>query len=217
MEVPRSYIRNYADAIEDAVVGPITSELVATLEAVDYARPIAEIRDEVIKVMNAYCGSAAELSARVSADYYDGLRERMPDITLTSDIIVGFPTETEEDFLQSLSMVEEAGFSQIHAFPYSPREGTNAYKRYKELPAAVKKERVARMLEAGAKQKERYLRGCIGREEVVVPELCIGGYTEGYAANYVRVYIAGDVGKEPTLVRITGLLNDGVLAEKIEK
>lgn len=77
MEVPRSYIRNYADAIEDAVVGPITSELVATLEAVDYARPIAEIRDEVIRVMNAYCGSAAELSARVSADYYDGLRERM--------------------------------------------------------------------------------------------------------------------------------------------
>lgn len=76
MEVPRSYIRNYADAIDDAVVNPLVNELVAVLEAIDYTRPIAEIRDEVIGVMDAYCGSAAELSARVSADYYDGLRER---------------------------------------------------------------------------------------------------------------------------------------------
>jgi threonylcarbamoyladenosine tRNA methylthiotransferase MtaB len=197
-------------------VSMITPRLLQALRQVKHFAPQFHLSlqsgsDKVLKSMNRHYTREEYLRACKS------IYEAFPSAGITTDIIVGFPTETEEDFLQSLSIVEEAGFSQIHAFPYSPREGTNAYKRYKELPAEVKKERVARMLETGAKQKERYLRGCIGREEVVVPELCIGGYTEGYAANYVRVYIAGDVGKEPTLVRITGLLNDGVLAEKIEK
>ncbi|MBR4942527.1 MAG: radical SAM protein, partial [Clostridia bacterium] len=65
--------------------------------------------------------------------------EAFPNAAITTDIIVGFPTETEEDFLDSLRIVEEAGFAQVHAFPYSPREGTNAYKRYKEIPYAIKK------------------------------------------------------------------------------
>ena len=56
-----------------------------------------------------------------------------PNASVTTDIIVGFPTETEEDFLQSVSIVEEAGFLQVHAFPYSPRQGTVAYRKYKEL------------------------------------------------------------------------------------
>ncbi len=139
-----------------------------------------------------------------------------PSAAITTDIIVGFPTETEEDFLQSLSIIEEAGFSQIHAFPYSPREGTNAYKKYKEMPFALKKERVARILEVGAKQKQKYLQGFIGREVCVVPELFINGYTEGYSENYMRVYVSGEIGKEPTRVRVEGLFQDGVLASVVQ-
>ncbi|MBO4939914.1 MAG: tRNA (N(6)-L-threonylcarbamoyladenosine(37)-C(2))-methylthiotransferase MtaB, partial [Clostridia bacterium] len=112
-----------------------------------------------------------------------------PNAAITTDIIVGFPTETEADFLDSVRIVEEAGFSQIHAFPYSPREGTNAYKKYKELPASVKKERVERILKAGAEQKQRYLQGCIGKELELVPENCFDGVTEGYSENYIRVYV----------------------------
>ena len=139
-----------------------------------------------------------------------------PSAAITTDIIVGFPTETEEDFLQSLSIIEEAGFSQIHAFPYSPREGTNAYKKYKELPFALKKERVARILEVGAKQKQNYLQGFIGKEVCIVPELFINGYTEGYSENYMRVYVSGDIGKEPTRVRVEGLFQDGVLTSVMQ-
>ena len=135
-----------------------------------------------------------------------------PNASITTDIIVGFPTETEQDFEQSLKIVEEAKFAQIHAFPYSPREGTNAYKKYRELPFALKKERVEKILDAGAKQKEKYLRHFIGQTLEVVTENCIDGYTEGYSENYIRVYIQGKTEKGLTRVRVESLYKDGVLA-----
>lgn len=140
------------------------------------------------------------------------LYEAFPNASITTDIIVGFPTEEEEDFLSSLSIVEEAGFSQIHAFPYSPREGTLAYKRYKELPFSLKKERVEKLLEAGKKQKITYLEKYVGQPLTIVPENCIDGFTEGYSENYVRVYVKGDLDKEPVQVRVEKLFKDGVLA-----
>ncbi len=138
--------------------------------------------------------------------------QAFPNAAITTDIIVGFPTETEEDFEKSLSIVEEVGFAQIHAFPYSPREGTNAYKKYKELPAATKKERLDRLLKTGAEQKEKYLQKFVGKNLSIVPELYIDGYTEGYSENYIRVYVAAEIKKQPTQVRVERLFKDGVLA-----
>ena len=135
---------------------------------------------------------------------------------LLEDIEKRIDPETEEDFKQSLSIIEEAKFSQIHAFPYSPREGTNAYKKYKELPFALKKERVARILEVGMKQKQKYLQGFIGREVFIVPERFFGGYTEGYSENYIRVYVRGEIGKEPTRVRVESVFKDGVLTSVVQ-
>ena len=154
------------------------------------------------------------------AEYLDKCRmiyTAFPNAAITTDIIVGFPTETEEDFADSLRIIEEAGFSQIHAFPYSPREGTNAYKKYRELPAAVKKERVERILKKGAEQKQVYLNHLIRRELEIVPEHCIDGFTEGYSENYVRVYVEGDIGKDPTHVRVESLFKDGVKAVLLNK
>ncbi len=143
--------------------------------------------------------------------------EVFPNASITTDIIVGFPTEGEEAFLDSLRIVEEVGFAQIHAFPYSPREGTNAYKKHKELPFAVKKERVERLIKKGAEEKERYLNRFVGALLEVVPENCIDGYTEGYSENYIRVYVEGEMEKRPTQVRVERLFKDGVLARAIEK
>ena len=165
--------------------------------------------DKVLKSMNRHYTRAEYLEkCRLIYEYF-------PDAAITTDIIVGFPTETEEDFALSMQIVEEAGFAQIHAFPYSPREGTNAYKRYKELPASVKKERVERILQKGAEEKEKYMRRFIGKTLEIVPEHCIDGYTEGYSENYIRVYVEGEMGKDPTQVRVERLFKDGVLA-KIE-
>ena len=143
----------------------------------------------------------------------DMLYKAFPNASITTDIIVGYPTETEEDFIQSLNIVTEAGFSQIHAFPYSPREGTNAYKKYKELPSAVKKDRVERILAKGAEQKQAYLKKYLGQTLTIVPENVIDGYTEGYSENYLRLYVEGDIGKRPTQVRVLGLFKDGLLCE----
>ena len=138
------------------------------------------------------------------------------DAAITTDIIVGFPTETDADFEDSVRIVQEAGFAQIHAFPYSPREGTNAYKKYQELPFALKKERVERLLKVGTEQKNRYMQGFVDKILTVVPEHCIDGYTEGYSENYIRVYVQGDIGKDPARVRVERLFKDGVLANKID-
>ena len=139
--------------------------------------------------------------------------EAFPNAAITTDIIVGFPTEEEEDFADSLRIVEEAGFAQIHAFPYSPREGTNAYKKYKELPASVKKERVERILAKGFEQKQTYLKKYLNKTLTIVPENVIDGYTEGYSENYLRLYVEGDIGKHPTQVRVLGLIKDGLLCQ----
>ncbi|MBO5362733.1 MAG: tRNA (N(6)-L-threonylcarbamoyladenosine(37)-C(2))-methylthiotransferase MtaB [Clostridia bacterium] len=139
-----------------------------------------------------------------------------PNASVTTDIIVGFPTETEEDFLQSVKIVEEAGFLQVHAFPYSPREGTVAYKKYKELPFALKKERVDVLLQKAAQVKEKYLSRFVGKMLSVVTEVSQDGFFEGYSENYIRVYVEDDGGQEPTQVRVERLYKDGVLARRAD-
>jgi threonylcarbamoyladenosine tRNA methylthiotransferase MtaB len=215
--------RDFADlllAVKDAEtrirlgsleVGLITERFLNAAKQVKYFAPQFHLSlqsgsNKVLKSMNRHY-TREEYLEKCKMIY-----EAFPNASVTTDLIVGFPTETEEDFLDSMRIVEEAGFLQIHAFPYSPREGTNAYKKYKELPFALKKERVDRLLEAGAKQKERYLTRFIGRRLTIVPETLTDGYTEGYAENYVRVYVVGDIGKAPIQVRVEGLFKDGVVA-----
>ncbi len=164
----------------------------------------------VLKSMNRHYTREEYLSA--CAKIYAAF----PNASLTTDIIAGFPTETEEDFLQSLKIIEEAGFLQVHAFPYSPREGTNAYKKYKELPYAVKKCRVEALMQKAQEVKTAYLEKCIGKELSVVAEYASGGIWEGYSENYVRVYVVDKNGIEPTHVRVERLYKDGVLASYID-
>ena len=164
--------------------------------------------DRVLRSMNRHYTRAEYLGK------CEKIRSVFPDAAITTDIIAGFPTETEEDFLDSLRMVEEAGFAQIHAFPYSPREGTNAYKKYKELPFSVKKERVERLLEKGAEEKKKYISGFVGRVLTVVSETFSDGYTEGYSENYIRLYIPGKLPKQRTHVCVERLFKDGALATK---
>ncbi len=194
-------------------VSLITPRFLSALKAVKNFAPQFHLSlqsgsDKVLKSMNRRY-TRAEYLEKCAMIY-----EAFPFAAITTDIIVGFPTETEEDFSDSLRIVEEAGFAQIHAFPYSPREGTNAYKRYKELPSAMKKERVERLLKKGAEEKRKYIQKFVGRELQLVPENCIDGYTEGYSENYIRVYMKGETEKCLTQVTVIRPFKDGVLAEK---
>lgn len=108
-----------------------------------------------------------------------------PRAAITTDIIAGFAGETEEDFLQSLSIIEEAGFARVHAFAFSPREGTVAYKM-KDVPADIKSERLHRLLRAGESASMRYIAGAIGETTDFIAEEYADGFTEGYTETILK-------------------------------
>lgn len=129
-----------------------------------------------------------------------------PDAAITTDIIVGFPTETEEDFLQSVSIVTEAAFARVHCFPFSRREGTAAAK-LNDLPYAVKHERMRVLQQAAEAREEEYLSRFAGREAVVLFE-----EESGYTENYIRVYADG-AREALCRVRLKERFKDGFSAE----
>lgn len=136
-----------------------------------------------------------------------------PDAAITTDIIAGFATETEEDFGQSLSIIKEAGFARVHAFAFSPREGTVAYK-LKDVPPEIKSDRLHRLLSEGEKCAKAYLEKRLGAYYDIIAEDFEQGYTCGYTGNYIRVYVEGKLipGKKYK-VKLIKLFKDGVLAE----
>ena len=138
--------------------------------------------------------------------------KHFPDAAITTDIIAGFATETEEDFLQSLSIIDEACFARIHAFAYSPREGTTAYK-LKDIPPEIKKDRLKRLLSAAKLSEERYISRFLGTTREIIAEEIEDGYTSGYTDNYIRVYIKDNIkAGEKLRVKLTQIFKDGVLA-----
>ena len=145
--------------------------------------------DAVLRAMNR------RYTRRQYLDACALIYEFFPDAAITTDIIVGFPTETEGDFKESLSIVEEAGFARVHAFPYSSRPGTVAAKK-KQLPAEVKRERMMRMLACAQRAEERYLARFAGRTLTALFE-----EDGGYTANYIRVY--ADNAREGGMYEVT--------------
>ncbi|MFO1069822.1 MAG: tRNA (N(6)-L-threonylcarbamoyladenosine(37)-C(2))-methylthiotransferase MtaB [Geminicoccaceae bacterium] len=131
--------------------------------------------DLVLKRMKRRHGRADAL--RLTAE----LRALRPDLVFGADIIAGFPTEDEAMFARSEALVDEAGLTFLHVFPYSPRPGTPAA-RMPQVPPAVRRERAARLRLAGERALERYLASQVGRRQRVLVEQGGIGRTEGFAA-----------------------------------
>lgn len=161
--------------------------------------------DNVLKKMNRH------YTTDEFADSVALIRKYFPLAGITTDIIVGFPTETEEDFEETLKFVESVKFSQLHIFPYSKRDGTAASKLYKDLSGKVKNERVKRLEELGDRLKTEFLRE--NKTGKVLIETKNGDYFDGYTENYIKCYVSGDlkVG-EIVDVQIEKSFKDGVLA-----
>lgn len=139
------------------------------------------------------------------------LREAMPLTELTTDIIVGFPGETEADFEESISFVREVGFLKVHVFPYSRRPGTPAADMPNQIPKAERERRAALLSNAAEAVREERLRAMIGKVLPVLLEAHRGDIWHGYTATYMPVYAKGE-GTHNTLVdiRLTGLEADGL-------
>ncbi|MBP3410396.1 MAG: tRNA (N(6)-L-threonylcarbamoyladenosine(37)-C(2))-methylthiotransferase MtaB [Clostridia bacterium] len=154
------------------------------------------------------------MKRRYTADEYYAacvtLRKYMPDCAITTDIILGFPGETEAEYEQTLDFVRKVGFARIHAFPYSRRKGTVADRMEGQVDENKKHVRTNQLIELGNKLEEDFVKELVGSTQQVLFEVEAGeGLAEGYTGQYVRVRAKAKPG-EIHPVRITGA--EGTLA-----
>ncbi|MBN1337913.1 MAG: tRNA (N(6)-L-threonylcarbamoyladenosine(37)-C(2))-methylthiotransferase MtaB [Bacteroidales bacterium] len=121
------------------------------------------------------------------------IRSIIPDFNFTTDIIVGFPGETEEDFRETCHIADETGFSHIHTFKYSVRKGTRAEHMPDHIPEKVKNERSAVIRAIAGKHKQAYRSSFIGKEQMVLVEKIDGkDFAGGYGEHYIPVRFRAD-------------------------
>ena len=155
-----------------------------------------------------------------TARYYESvqlLRRFFPDCAITTDLIVAFPGETEEEFAQSLAFIEKCAFADMHIFPYSRRPGTPADKMPGQHDNATKESRSRLAIATAQKTREGFLQSMAGTVQSVLFEEMWGEYAVGYTPNYIKVYLPGcDRHNTVVSVRLTACFRDGMLAETID-
>ena len=152
-------------------------------------------------------------------EFYEGterLRRHFPNCGITTDLIVGFPGETEEEFSETLRFVQKCALSAMHVFPYSKRPGTEAAAMPNQLTNAVKRERAQRAGECARELKRAFLVKQLETEHRVLFETNENGVWNGLTENYCEVRVAcGAVRNEVDRVRITGVSGDALEGELI--
>ena len=182
--------------------------------------------DEIVKIA-ALCphfplalqsgsdGTLRRMRRQYSTDRYRRvvalLREAYPGAAFTTDIMVGFPGETDGEFEESLAFVREIGFSRAHVFPYSPREGTPAAAMDGQVSSHVKRERVGKMIELGQELEHQFICGMIGRVRSVLFEQRSDVLAQGYTPEYVWVSASGALPGETRDVCLIDFASDGAL------
>ena len=150
-----------------------------------------------------------------TAFYYERvclLRQYFPDCAVTTDMIVAFPGETEEEFHESLAFIRKCGFADMHIFPYSRRPGTPAASFPGQLGNAVKERRSREAIAVAAEMSRAFRENLIGTTQPVLFEDREGAFFTGHAPNYVKVYAPGqDLHSQIREVKITEIYQDGVL------
>ena len=161
--------------------------------------------DSVLRRMHRKYDSARYLQS------VELLHRYFPGCAVTTDLIVGFPGETEAEFEASLALIRRCALSKVHIFPYSRREGTPAAKMPDQVPKAVKEARASRAAAVAAELEDAFHTSLIGTEQAVLFEQPENGFYAGHAPNYAKVYTApGELHNAVRRVRITELCRDGV-------
>ena len=161
--------------------------------------------DSVLRRMHRKYDSARYLQS------VELLHRYFPGCAVTTDLIVGFPGETEAEVEASLALIRRCALSKVHIFPYSRREGTPAAKMPDQVPKAVKEARASRAAAVAAELEDAFHTSLIGTEQSVLFEQPENGFYAGHAPNYAKVYTApGELHNAVRRVRITELCRDGV-------
>ena len=141
----------------------------------------------------------------------DLLNKHFPGCAVTTDMIVAFPGETQEEFHQSLEFIRKCGFADMHIFPYSRRPGTPADKMPGQHDNATKEARSKAAIAVAEEMKQAYLEKLVGKDLEVLCEEEDGAYWIGHTPNYVKVYAVGeDLHNQVRNVVITGVFRDGL-------
>lgn len=144
--------------------------------------PLQSGSDSILKLMNR------KYDLKYFFDKIDMIRSVRPDISITTDVIVGFPGETEEMFLETMQTCKKVNFSKIHAFPYSERKGTKASMMDGKVPESVKHERVKKLLELSDSLEKSYYDKFKGKKlDVLIEEVSEFG-SKGHTSNYLMVH-----------------------------
>ena len=131
-------------------------------------------------------------NAEQYAEACERLRNAFPNVAITTDIIVGFPDETEEDFKESLAFAEKMKLDKIHTFPYSPKKGTPAAKMKNQISGDVKSQRSKEMIALSDKMNIDFLNNNIGKTVPVLFEDMENGFWQGHTTNYIKVLVKSD-------------------------
>ncbi|MBO7525434.1 MAG: tRNA (N(6)-L-threonylcarbamoyladenosine(37)-C(2))-methylthiotransferase MtaB [Clostridia bacterium] len=204
-------VRLRLSSLEDNV---ISEELLAALKDLpDFAQhfhlSLQSGSDKVLKEMNRKYTTETFLRS------VKAIRSYFPSAAITTDVIAGYSTETEEDFKQTLDFCKKVGFADIHCFEYSRREGT-AGAKLPELKKDVKRRRMNELLSLKKQLKESFISQNIGKIFKVLPEDVEGDYVVGYTGNYIKVYLEGVFDDDFQYVRLTEPYGEGALGEIIK-
>lgn len=197
-------------------MGTINEDLLITLKNLPNFCPFFHISlqsasDDVLFKMNRHY---------TFNDYYNTIKliyKHFPTAAISTDIIVGFPSETEEDFIKSCENIKKINFSNMHIFPYSKREGTVAAK-LKPINGTIIKERIKKLNLIALSLKDNYITNFIDKTDEVLIEEIKKGFYVGYTKNYIKTYLAPNekiIPNEVYKVKIISRYLDGVMAEII--
>lgn len=147
--------------------------------------PLQAGTDKILKAMNR------KYDTKYFKEKIDKIRTIRPDISISTDVIVGFPGETEEDFIENMDFINSMKFSKIHVFPYSKREGTKAATFDNQIDEKVKKDRARLLIKLSKKLEIEYMDKFMGKEVSFIPEVFDNGFVYGHTGNYLYVKANG--------------------------
>jgi len=204
----------YGEDLKDYSFG----ELLADLETIEGLRririssiEITELTDEVVQVIQQSSkivnhihiplqSGSNRILKRMNRKYtteqfyaiIQKLRHNIPNLAVTTDVIVGFPGETAADFQEEYEFIQKVNFQELHVFPFSRREGTMAAKMKDQIDGIIKKERVHKLLELSRTLKTTHIQNQINQIHYLIPEQQKGEYIQGHTRDYLLVCIKAD-------------------------
>lgn len=147
--------------------------------------PLQSGSDEILKLMNR------KYDTKYFIEKINKIRKIRPDISITTDVIVGFPNETDKNFNETIETIKKVDFSKLHVFPYSKREGTKAAAMEGQIKEEVKKQRVMELLKLSKELENKYMNKFIGKTLTFIPEVYKDGYLIGHTGNYLLIKLKG--------------------------